>query len=206
MLWIIGAAFSNVNYANLAASHINNMAKVAGIPCISVFCTPNAKFTEPVAQKQSREMNVFIAILYILIHRLITFATETLIDVHELRIIISSLNGQKETISMALQAIGFLLRYRSPLLFIILDGLDQVETNETEPYLRELIGMIYGNMTPSSRLKVLLGSEGYLRSGSDLKTEECLDCAFLPSPRPGQALADGRFVNEIDGDVFPTSN
>lgn len=205
MLWVIGVAFSPVNYANLAAMHINNMAKVARIQCISVFCTPDDQFSDHVDQKQSREMNMLVALLYTVLHQLTIITDKALIDVHLLNNIISSLNGQKETISRALQAIQILLRHRSPLLLFILDGLDQVETNETEPYLRELIGIIYAEIAPSSRLKVLLGSEGYLRSGSDLKAEECLDCAFLPSLRPGQALADGRFVNEIGGDIFPTS-
>lgn len=205
MLWIISMAFSNVNYANIAALHINNMAKVARIPCISVFCTPDAEFPDAVDPKQSREMKMLVKLLYTAIHRLIIIADETLIDTSILRNIISSLDGQKGTLSAALQAIRILLMHRSPLLLIILDGLDQIETEETEPYLRELIGIIYVEISRSSRLKVLLGSEGYLRSGSDLKAEECLDCAFLPSLRPGQALADGRFVNEIGGDVFASS-
>lgn len=205
MLWIIGIAFSSVNYPNLAALHIKNMAKVANIPCISVFCRADAEFADPVDRDQSQEMNLLVALLYTLINRLTRIAGQTLVESDELRAMISSLNGQKETVSTALQAIRILLRHRSPLLLIIFDGLDQVETNETEPYLRELIDIIYADITPTSRLKVLLGSEGYLRSGSGLKTEECLDCAFLPSALPDQALPGGRFVNEIDGDVFATS-
>lgn len=206
MLWIIGAAFSNVNFANLAALHIKNMATVAGIPCISFSCAPDAKFDDPMDHNQSQEMNMLVSILYTLIHRLTVMANETLVDIHELTAKISSLDGRKQTIPTALEAIQKLLRHRSPLLLIILDGLDQVETAETEPYLSELIAMIYADLSPASRLKVLLGSEGYLRSGSGLKAEECLDCAFLPNSRPGQALPDGRFVNEIEEDVFPTSN
>lgn len=206
MLWMIGQAFSNVNYTTSAALHVKNMAGVARIPCISVFCTPDAKFADPVDQNQSREINMLIALLYNLIHGLILTADETVTEAHDLGIIIPSLNGQKETISEALQAIQILLRHRSPLLLIIFDGLEQVETDETEPYLTQLIDMIYADMSPSSRLKVLLGSEGYLRSGKGLRVEECLDCAFLPSSRPGHALPGGRFVNEIDGDVLSTSH
>lgn len=204
VLWIIGVAFSNVNYANLAALHIRNMAKVADIRCISVFCTPVAEFTDAVDGKQSREINMLTTVLYTLIHRLVEIADETLVDTRQLEAMISTLNGRKETISTALEVIRILLRHRSPLLLIVLGGLDQAESKETERYLRELIEMLCADATPVSRLKVLLASEGYLRSGSGLKPEECLDCAFLPGSRPGQALPGGRFVNEIDGGVFAT--
>lgn len=204
VLWIQGVAFSNLNYSHLAALHIQNLAAVANIPCISVFCTPDTKFVEPVAQNQSREMNMLIAVLYTLIHRLTITAEETLIDSPGLSVIISSLQGQQDTVSTALKAIRMLLKHRSPLLLIILSGLDQVETDETEPYMRELIDMIYADARPDSRLKVLVGSEGYLRSGNGLGPEDCLDCSLLPILRPGQALPGGRFVNEIGGDFFPT--
>lgn len=207
VLWIIGVAFSNVNYANLAALHIRNMAKVADIRCISVFCTPLAKFSDAVDEKQSREMNMLTTALYTLIHRLVEIANETLVDTRQLEAMISSLNGRKEskTTHTALEAIRILLTHRSPLLLIVLGGLDQVESRETEPYLRELVEMLCADATSVSRLKVLLASEGYLRSCSGLKPEECLDCAFLPGSRPGQALPGGRFVNEIDGGVFDIS-
>ena len=206
MLWIIDVAFSGANYSHLAALHIDNMATMANLPCISMFCMPDAEFVDPVDQEQSREMNMLIAMLYTLIHRLTISANETLIDTHELAMMISSLNGKQETISKALKAVEMLLRHRSPLLLIILGGLDQVETDETESDLRELIEMLYADMRPTSRLKVLIGSEGYLRSGSSLEAEECLDCALLPQSRPGQALPGGRFVHEIDEGVFPTSH
>lgn len=205
MLWILGVAFSSENYSHLAALHIDNLAAVAKIPCISIFCTPGDEFEETVPREQSREMDMLIAILYTLIHRLTIIADET-VGVHELTVIISSLNGQRETISKAFEAIHILLRHRSPLLLIILSGLDQVETDETEPYLTKLIDIIHADARPLSRLKILLGSEGYLRSGNGLDPEECLDCSLLPISRPGQALPGGRFVNEIDGDVFPTSH
>lgn len=205
VVWIIGMAFSNVNYANLAALHIRNMAKVADIRCISVFCTPLAEFTDSVDEKQPREMNMLTTVLYTLIHRLVAIADESLLDIGQLEAMISSLDGRKEAISTALEAIRILLRHRSPLLLIVLGGLDQVESKETERYLRELIEIICADATSVSRLKVLLASEGYLRSCSGLKPEECLDCAFLPGSRPGQALPGGRFVNEIDGGVFAIS-
>ena len=71
---------------------------------------------------------MLIAVLYTLIHRLKTVADETLVDIDELVVMISPLDGRKETISKAVQAIQMLLRHRNPLLLIILGVLDRVET------------------------------------------------------------------------------
>lgn len=198
ILWIIGPAFSNTNEASLAALHIDNMAKVAKIPCISFCCTPDAQFTDSIKHNQSREMSLLIAILYTLVHRLVILADETLVNTHDLDVSISLLNGQEDSVPEALKAIKILLRHRSLLLLIILDGLDQVETDNTEPYLKELIEIIYDDVSPNSRLKVLLCSRGYVRSGNSLKAEECMDCAFLPISRPGRALPGGRFLSEMN--------
>lgn len=198
LLWIIGLAFSNTNDASLAATHIENAVTVARMPCISFFCTLDREIPESTGgEQQSRWVSLLVAMLYSIIRGLALIMPETFEDSYDLESTISSFGGRKESIPKAMEVIRVLLVHRTPLLFVILDGLEVLENDETEPFIRELVDVL--NVKDSnSRFKVLLGSRGYLNSCSGLEVEKRVDCALLPKSRLGRARPGGRFLNGVD--------
>lgn len=198
LLWIIGSNTPFGNEATLAASHILDIATSSRLlPCVSFSCTPTTAVPHIPEGGQTRCMTLLVALLYSLVHQLLCSVPETFEDTYDLEKAIQTMKGGEDSIPRSLEVIEALLRHRTPLLLIILDGLELVEDDSTVPYLRGLINIIHSRQT-DSRLKVLLGSQGFLESGADLDVDERVDCTLLPRRRPGRAQPDGRYLGELD--------
>lgn len=200
LLWIIGSNSHIGNEATLATSHILDIATSAELPCASFICTPMTDVPHISEDGKTRGTTLLIALLYTLIHQLVCVVPETFQDTYDLENAIKAMNGGKESIKGALEIIRALLRHRTPLLLVILDGLELLEDDNTVPYLRDLISIIHSRQT-DSRLKVLLGSQGFLVSCGHLDVDERIDCTLLPRRRPGRAQPGGRLLGELDS--FP---
>lgn len=196
-LWIIGSNSPFGNEATLAASHILDIAMSARLPCVSFSCTPTTAVPHAPGDGKTRCTILLIALLYSIIHQLLCLVPETFEDAYDLEDAIRVMDGGDNSIPKALDIIQALLRHRTPLLLIILDGLELIEDDTTVPHLRNLISVIHSRQN-DSRLKVLLGSQGFLESGGQLDVEERVDCTLLPRRRPGRAQPDGRFLGELD--------
>ncbi|KAG6358092.1 hypothetical protein INS49_013976 [Diaporthe citri] len=170
-LWIIGSNSPFGNEATLAASHIFDITTSARLPCVSFSCTPTSAFPHTPGDGKTRCTILLIALLYSIIHQLLCFVPETFEDACELEDAIQSMDGGEKSTPNALEIIQALLRHRTPLLLIILDGLELIEDGTTVPHLRNLISIIHSRQT-DSRLKVLLGSQGFLESGGQLDVDE----------------------------------
>lgn len=200
LLWIVGSSSPFGNEATLAASHILDMATTARLPFVSFNCTPITEVPDFSQDGQPRCVSLLVALLYSLIHQLLCFVPETFEDAYDLESTIQTMKGGRESIPRALEIIQALLRHRTPLLLVILDGVELVENDSTVPYLRKLINIIHSREI-DSRLKVLIGSQGFLESTVDLDVDERVDCTVLARRRPGRAQPDGRFLGELDS--FP---
>ncbi|KAL1857099.1 hypothetical protein Daus18300_010442 [Diaporthe australafricana] len=196
-LWIVGLTFPYDNEARRATQHIKQISREARLPCVSFSADVVTVAPEHPEERQTRQMALLVAMLYSLVQQLSTFVPSTFEDSYDLEGAVQQLDGRKMSLQKALEVIGVLLRHRTPLLLVILDGLDQLDDDETTPYLRELFEILHGK-GPDSRLKVLLGSQGYLLSGANFEVEEQVDCAMLPKMRGGRARPDGRLLSEID--------
>lgn len=197
LLWIIGSNSPWGSEANLAASHILDIATSARLPCVSFTCTPTMELPHVSEDGKTRCVTLLVAILYSIAHQLLYLVPETFEDGYDLKEAIKTMNGAEDSIPRALKVIKALLRHRTPLLLVILDGLELVEDDDTVPYLRDLISILHSRQS-DTRLKVLLASQGFLESGIDLDVEERVDCTVLPRRRPGRAQPDGRFLGELD--------
>lgn len=197
ILWVVGSNSPFGNEATLAASHILDIATSARLPCVSFSCTPNTTVPHSLGGGQTRCMTLLVALLYSLIHQLLCFVPETFEDTCDLEKSIQIMKGGEGSVQTSLGIIEALLRHRTPLLLIVLNGLELLEDDSTAPYLRNLISIIHSRQA-DSRLKVLLGSQGFLESGVDLDVDERVDCTLLPRRRPGRAQPDGRFLGELD--------
>lgn len=202
LLWILGSNSHFDNEATLAALHILDIAMSARLPYVSFICTPilDSPSSGTCKSEMTRCTTLLIALLYSLIHQLLCLVPETFKDSCDLESAMKNMDGGEDTIPRALDIIQSLLRHRPTLLVVILDGLELLEDDSTVPHLRNLIGIIHSR-NPDSRLKVLLGSRGFLESGVALDVDERVDCAVLPRRRPGKAQPDGRFLGELDS--FP---
>lgn len=201
LLWILGSNSSFGNEASLAASHILDIAVSARLPCVSFSCTPITTVPEIQTACKTRCVTLLVALLYSIIHQLLSLVPETFEDAYNLENSIQTMEGGEDSIPTALETIQALMRHRTPLLLIILDGLELVEDKHTIPYLRNLIGIFHSRQT-DSRLKVLLGSRGFLASGGDLGLDERVDCTLLPRRRrSGRAQPGGRSLGELNS--FP---
>lgn len=198
LLWIIGSNSPFGNEASLAVSHILDIAISARLPCVSFSFTPiTSEHTDTWADGKARCTALLIALLYSLINQLLCLVPETFEDAYDLEVAIKTMDGEEDSIPKALEIIQALLRHRTPLLLVVLDGLELVEDDDTIPYLRNLISMVHSRQT-DSRLKFLLGSQGFLVSGGHLDVDERVDCTLLPRRRPGRAQPGGRFLGELD--------
>lgn len=148
-------------------------------------------------EKQNRETALLIAMLYSLIGQLSRVVPDTFEDSYDLEGAIRDLDGRMGSIHKVVEIIRVLLQHRTPLLMVILDGLDQLDDDETTPFLSELFEILHAN-DADTRLKVLIGSQGYLLSAANLEVEERVDCAALPKMRAGGVRPDGRLLSEID--------
>lgn len=197
LLWIIGSNSPWGSEASLAASHILDIATSARLPCVSFRCTPIIDLPHVSEDGKTRCVTFLVALLYSIAHQLLCLVPETFEDGYDLEEAIQAMNGVEDSIPGALETIEVLLRHRTPLLLVILDGLEFIEDDDTVPYLRNLINILHSRQS-DSRLKVLLASHGFLESGIDLDVEERVDCTVLPRRRPGRAQPDGRFLGELD--------
>lgn len=197
LLWIIGSNSLWGSEASLAASHILDIAISAKLPYVSFTCTPIMELPHVSEDGKTRCAIFLVALLYSIAHQLLCLVPETFEDGYDLEEAIQAMNGAEDSIPRALEAIEVLLRHRTPLLLVILDGLELIEDDDTVPYLRDLIRIFHSRQS-DSRLKVLLASQGFLESGIDLDVEERVDCTVLPRRRPGRAQPDGRFLGELD--------
>lgn len=200
LLWIIGLNSPLGNEASIAASHILDIATSAGLPFVCFNCTPVTEVQDISQNRGTRCMTLLVALLYTLIRQLLCHVPETFEDAYELRNAIQAMNGSGESVPKALEIIQTLLRHRTPLLLVILDGLELLEDASTIPYLRELISTIHSRQSDFI-LKCLLGSQGFLVSGGDLGLDERVDCTLLPRRRPGRAQPGGRSLGEMNS--FP---
>lgn len=196
-LWIIGSNSPFGNEATLATSHILDVAMPARLPCVSFTCTSLTAVPSTLVDGKTRCVTLLVALLYSIIHQLLCFVPEMFEDTYELEKAVQTMSGGEDSILRTLEIIQVLLRHRTPVLLIILDGLELLEDDHTVPHLRNLISIIHSRQT-DSRLKVLLGSQGLLESGVDLDVEERVDCTMLPRRRPGRAQPDGRSLGELD--------
>lgn len=196
-LWILGSNSPFGNEATLATSHILDIAMSARLPCVSFTCTPLTAGSNTSEDGKTRCVTLLVALLYSLVHQLLCLVPETFQDAYELEEAVQTLKGGEDSIPRALEIIEVLLRHRTPLLLVILDGLELLEDERTVPHLRSLISIIHSRQT-DSRLKVLIGSQGLLESGIGLDVDERVDCTMLPRRRPGRAQPDGRYLGELD--------
>lgn len=206
LLWIIGSNSPFGNEASLAVSHILNIAISARLPRVSFCCTAiTAEHTDTLADGKAQCTTLLIALLYSLINQLLCLVPERFEDAYGLEDAIQTMNGDEQSVPKALEIIQALLRHRTPLLLVVLDGLELVEDDNTIPYLRSLMSIIHSRQT-DSRLKVLLGSQGFLVSGGHLGMDERVDCTLLPRRRPGRAQPGGRFLGELDTFIYVTDS
>lgn len=128
------------------------------------------------------------------------FVPETLENAYDLEDAVQAMDGRDHSTPNALGVIQALMRHRTPLLLVILDGQELPEYDNTVLYLRSLISILHSRQI-DSRYKVLLGSQGFLVTCGHLDMDERVDCTLPPGRRPGRAQPGGRLVGGLDS--FP---
>lgn len=195
LLWTVGKNSKFGKEASHATAHIQDLATSSKLPYVSFKCTTNTEIPHVANGGQARCTLLLVAMLLSLINQLVCYVPQIFEEPYDLENAILALKGEASSIPEALKIIQVLLQHRTPLLLVILDGLELVEDADTMLHLRKLIELFH-TRDEDSRLKVLLGSQGYLASSVDIGVDERVDCTTLPRRRPGRHQPDGRLLGE----------
>lgn len=197
-LWIIGAPGpETTSEAYIAARHVDAIAQAGRMPCVSYSCRREAisgQQNEPNMTPESFHSAMLCAMLHSMVWQLTALLPAEFGDRFDLRSAISSLGTGPEKIKLALEVLRALLRHAPTLLIVVLDGLQHVADEETQPIIDELLDILWPGDSgePIGITKVLLSSQGFFPSGGRLDIHERLDCTNFLRPRPGRGGVGGR--------------
>ncbi|KAI0107554.1 hypothetical protein GGR51DRAFT_559359 [Nemania sp. FL0031] len=193
-LWIIGNPSTSEREASVAASHIVAIAEASNIPCISFFCRP-ALHTPSKAPRSGHQIQL-TTLLYALIRQLSMLVPESFEDSHDITRALESLQGNPESIPVALEVIRTLFSHTSRLMLCVIDGLQVLDHRDNNPYIDQLLELLRAQYDKKV-FKLLLTTSGLFAGGTELPVQERLDCMVLPMKMPGRALPGGKLLQSL---------
>lgn len=198
ILCIISPPFSsNRHEATIAAQHIVSVVQNADLPHLAVALSRLEPGPEVLNNtSQHLETARLVILLYSLIRQLTLLVSEELGESSSIPALLASLDGTAQSIQAALQALQALLRHAPSLLVCVIDGLHLLDHPDLEQYVNDLFSILRTG-GDGRVLKVLLTSEGFFSSGTNLTVDERLDCLHSPRRGPGGGRPGARNLNDV---------
>ncbi|XEV04992.1 hypothetical protein FSHL1_010279 [Fusarium sambucinum] len=188
-LWINGLTHpTHGQVVSTTAAYVVALAHSTQIPCISFFCQSQGLSSQ-------RNNLQLISLLYSLMRQLSLLVPETISPSSDLLSDLKSLDGNHESIPLAMKIIEGLYDVTPHLMFYVLDGL-QFLGKGADAAIGQLIDILRkpqeGRVT-----KLLVTTRGFVPPCSKFGPGERLDCDRLPTKGPGRSLLTNRSLSSI---------
>jgi hypothetical protein len=160
MLWVEGTAnFSPVSDVFIAAAHIRAIVRQADIPCVAFFCRILRRDSTKIDPSRTRQSDGLVGLMFSLIRQLASLAPSSIQDKEQCHSRFPLLDGKIGSMPVALDIIKGLLEMAPSLLVCSIDGIELLDHKGTNPYVKELIGIVRVQ-DPERAVKVLLITSG----------------------------------------------